>query len=224
MKRSPGDFPQWGSWRQGRRPPGNLLLQGHHPNADPVSKPYLPKVLGNICKGEGTPVRWGEPRKGCQSRQNLQVAPANLANWEHIVQWFWLVEGRGGKGEEEWECPLPLEPNLQELLSGEETFLASAEAGDCFLWTLMPDDPKPFPMWHVDWLWWHTCQVDMPAWWLELWEVLGHDGHWQFMWKVQASIEVPKAWNHVKGVGNNHTPPPAHLFLGKYKFMPPPDL
>ena len=32
----------------------------------------------------------------------------------------------------------------------------------------------------------------MPAWWNELQEVPGHDNHWEFAQKVQASFEVPK--------------------------------
>ena len=39
----------------------------------------------------------------------------------------------GGKGEEELECSQLLEPHLQELLSGEESFLASTEVRDGFL-------------------------------------------------------------------------------------------
>ena len=53
----------------------------------------------------------------------------------------------GGKGEEELECVLLLEPHLQELLSGKELFLAGAGVGDGFPQTSMPDDPKPSPMW-----------------------------------------------------------------------------
>ena len=42
----------------------------------------------------------------------------------------WLrVEG----GEEQLECPPPLEPHLQELLSGEEMFLASTGVEDGLL-------------------------------------------------------------------------------------------
>ena len=38
----------------------------------------------------------------------------------------------GGKGEEELECPPLLEPHLQELLSGEVSFLAGIEVGNGF--------------------------------------------------------------------------------------------
>ena len=58
------------------------------------------------------------------------------------------VEG----GEDELECPLPLEPHLQELLSGEETFPASTGAEDSFPQTLMPDDP----MKNAEWIQGHT--------------------------------------------------------------------
>ena len=87
-------FLPWGTWRRVRRPPGDLSLQGHHPNADPVSKPYSTKASGNIHRG-GTFVGWGEPRKRCWSRQSPLVAPADLVNWEGIAQWVWVVKGRG---------------------------------------------------------------------------------------------------------------------------------
>ena len=69
----------------------------------------------------------------------------------------------GGEGEEELECPPPLEPHLHELLSGEELFLADAEVGDGFQQTLMPDNLEPSPMCQSDWILWHACQVEMPG-------------------------------------------------------------
>ena len=76
----------------------------------------------------------------------------------------------GPKAEEEGdlECLPPLEPHLQELLSGEETFLAGTGAEGGLMWTSTPNDPKPSPMENAEWIQWHAWQVDMPVWWWEL--------------------------------------------------------
>ena len=74
----------------------------------------------------------------------------------------WLrVEG----GEEQLECPPSLEPQLQELLSGEEMFLVGAGVEDVLSQTLMPNIPKPSPMEYAEWILWCTPQADMLDWW-----------------------------------------------------------
>ena len=74
-----------------------LPTRGYHPIMDPVPKPNPTEVPGNICRGEGTCVWQGEPRKRCQGGWSPPDVPANLVNWRCDAQWFWLVEGRGRK-------------------------------------------------------------------------------------------------------------------------------
>ena len=106
-----------------------------------------------------------------------------------------------GEGEEDLECPPLLEAHLQELLGGEESFLAVAEVRDGFPPASMPNDLEPSPLHQSDQIQWHTHQVEMPAWWRELLEVSGHDNCWEFAQKVHTSFEVPKACNWAKGDG-----------------------
>ena len=79
-------------------------------------------------------------------------------------------------------------------------------------------------MQNMEWIQWHTQQVDMLVCWQELQEALGHKNCWEFVWKVHALFQVPKAWSCVIGVDNDHCTPLAHWSLEKYKFMLPPDL
>ena len=58
------------------------------------------------------------------------------------------VEG----GEEELQCSLLLEPHLQELLGGEDLFLAGTGVEDGLLHTLMPDNPIPSTMENAEWI------------------------------------------------------------------------
>ena len=130
----------------------------------------------------------------------------------------WLrVEG----GEDELECPPPLELHLQELLSGEEMSLAGTVVDNGLSWTLAPNDPEPSPMEKAEWISLYALQVVMPDWWWERWEVPGQDDHWEFAHKVQALFELPKAWSHVMEVDNDHSTPLAPSYLEKYKFMSP---
>ena len=131
-------------------------------------------------------------------------APNDGANWSRP---------KAGK-EEDFECPPPLEPHLQELLGGEESFLASAKA---------PYDPAPSPLHQSDWIQWHACQVEMLAWWRELLEVTSNDDCQEFAQKVCTSFEVPMAHNWAKVVDNDYTPMPAHPSLWKYRFIPSSD-
>ena len=84
IKRPPCDLPPKGTWRQSRRPLG-----------DPVSKPNLTEVLGDICRGEGTHIRQAEPGKRCWCGWSPPDAPADLRHWGHDAQCFQLVEGGG---------------------------------------------------------------------------------------------------------------------------------
>ena len=124
----------------------------------------------------------------------------------------WL---RAEGGEEELECPLPLEPLLQEVLSGRRHFQLEWEQRmathklHCLTTLNLPPCKCRMDMWN-------TWQVDMPVWWQELQEVPGHDNPWEFAQKVHASFQVPKAQSRAVGVDNNHS-------LEKYKFIPPPD-
>ena len=109
MRRSPGDFPP----------------QGYHLVAYTVSMPNLTEVLGDICRGKDTCIRQGEPGRRCQVDEVYQM-PWLTWRTEGMIHnnSNWLrVEG----GEEELECPLPLEPHLQELLSGRRHFLLEQE-------------------------------------------------------------------------------------------------
>ena len=94
-------------------------------------------------------------------------APHNEAN---------CLRSGEGKGEEDLECPLPLEPHLQELLGGEESSPASAEVGDGLPPPMsMPKDPEPSPLCQSDWIQWSAQHVETPTWWKELLKILGHD-------------------------------------------------
>ena len=115
--------------------------------------------------------------------------------------------------EEDLECPLLLKPYLQELLGGED--LAGTE---------VPYDPEPSPLHQMDWIQWHTHQIEMLTWWTQLQEVSRDNACWEFAWKVHVSFVVPKACNQAKGVDNDYTPPLTHPSLGKYRFMLPPHL
>ena len=85
----------WQTQRQDRRPPGDFLLQGYHPVAHLVSKPYQTEVPDNICRGEGTLVRGGEPRKRCWGGWGLPDGLDDLANWGCVAQWLQLDKDRG---------------------------------------------------------------------------------------------------------------------------------
>ena len=111
------------------------------------------------------------------------------------------------EGEEELECPLPLECHLQELLSREEVFPAGAGVEDGLPQTLIPNNPVPYPMENAEWIPWNAQQVDTPAWWQELQGVLGHNDHWEFAGKVQALFNLPKVQSHVMGVDSDHSAP-----------------
>ena len=95
--------------------------------------------------------------------------------------------------QEDLECPLLLEPHLQELLGGEDPVSAKA-----------PYDPKPSPLHQTDWIQWHASQVEMLTWWKELQEVPGNNDCWEFAHKVHTSFGVPKACNWAKGIENDH--------------------
>ena len=94
------------------------------------------------------------------------------------------------KGDEDLECPPLLKPHLQELLGGEELFLAGTE---------VPDNQESPPLYQSDWIQWHAPEVETPTWWRELLEVPGNDNCWEFAQKVHASFEVLKAHNWEKG-------------------------
>ena len=101
------------------------------------------------------------------------------------------------------ECLPPLEPHIQELLSGEEMSLAGV--GGSSLWASMPGDPGPSPRQNAGWIQWCTHQLDKLAWWQELHKVPSHDDHHKFVQKVRASFELPKAWSHAVKVDNHHS-------------------
>ena len=82
-----------------------------------------------------------------------------------MPQLTWGTEGmmyddsdwsRAEEEEEKFQCPQPLEPNIQEFLRGEEMFLASAGVGDGLPRTMTPNDPKPPTMVNVELVKWCT--------------------------------------------------------------------
>ena len=72
---------------------------------------------------------------------------------------------------EDLECLPLLEPQMQDFLRG-EMHLAIAGVGDGLLQTSMPELS---PMEGMEWIKWHAWQLDMPAWWEELKEVLSQN-------------------------------------------------
>ena len=129
------------------------------------------------------------------------------------------------EGDEYLECPLPLDPHLQELLGVEELSPANAIVGDGLSPPpmSMPKDPEPSPLCYVEWIEWCIKHVPMSHWWEELVEIPGHEDYQQFARKVHASFEVLKACNWAKGVDHDHILPPSHHWIGKYWFLLPRD-
>ena len=126
-------------------------------------------------------------------------------------------------GEEELECPLPLDPPSSSSWVGGN--VPSWHRG----WRQLPANfdargPQTFPYAKcgVDMV--VHSQVEMLAWWQELWEVPGHNDHQELTWKVQGLFELPKVQCCALRVDNDHSAPPAHSSLERYQFMPPPDL
>ena len=97
-----------------------------------------------------------------------ETAPHKEANWLRLGE----VEG-----DEDLECPPPLEPHLKEPLGEEEPSPASAKVRDDLLalLTSMPKCLESSPLCQSDWILWHAKHVLMPPWWRELVKVHGND-------------------------------------------------
>ena len=126
--------------------------------------------------------------------------------------WDWPYQGGG-----DLKCPPPLEPHLQELLSGEEPSPVGAEVEDRLLPLpmSMPKDAEPSALCHTEWVEWHTRhELPLPLW-KELIKIPGHPDYKELAWKVWTSFEVPKACNQVEGIDNAHTHLLVHHSIGK---------
>ena len=113
---------------------------------------------------------------------------------------------------EDLECPLALDPLLQEFLSGGDAPWASDGMEDDPQQTLIPE---PFSLRNAEWICWHTQQLDMPAWWQELQEVPELDNIQEFARKVWASVQIPKARCHASKVENDYSTLPAPYSLDR---------
>ena len=96
-------------------------------------------------------------------------AANKMANWLRPREEARTIPG---KGDADLKCPLPLEPHLQQLLSGEEPSPAGAEVGGSLLPMVtslpplsMPKDPEPSTLHASDWIGWWARHVQMPSWW-----------------------------------------------------------
>ena len=118
-----------------------------------------------------------------------------------------------------------MKPHLQELLGEEEPSAASAKVGDGLPPppTSMPKDLEPSPLYHAEWIEWHTRHVLILCWWEEPVEIPSHEDYQLFTRKVCASFDVLKVGNWAKGGNNDHTPLLAHPSIGKYQFLLPQD-
>ena len=122
------------------------------------------------------------------------------------------------KGDEDLESPTPLEPHLEQLLGEEEPSPVSTEVGDSPLPVSTPIDPELSPLCQLAWIEWHARHMEMLPWWRELIKIPSHKDYQEFVQKVCASFEGPKACNWVERVGSDHTPM-VHPLIGKYHFL-----
>ena len=109
----------------------------------------------------------------------------------------WSQSARGDLGD-----PPVLDPHVHEFLLETE---ASGSRGDEPNQSTMPKPHFDNPQ---EWVRWHACWVETPAWWPELVKVPTPRDPISFAKLVQASFQFPKAKFLKKGE-NDHTPPPA---------------
>ena len=83
-------------------------------------------------------------------------------------------------------------------------------------WSATPEPPFHNP---EEWVRWHACWVETPAWWLELVKVPTPRDPISFAKWVWASFQFPKAKYPRKG-GDNYTPPPAPHCIEWDAFLP----
>ena len=119
--------------------------------------------------------------------------------------------------EEDLECPLPLEPHVQEFLRGGEMLLAGAGVRGGLPWI---STPELSPMEAMEWIKWHMWQLDMPTWLQELKEVPSQDDFQEFARRVWVSFQVPKVRCHASKVDNNHSTLLAHHSLDRDWLLP----
>ena len=160
--------------------------------------PSWPRWWMTFAEGRAPSSLESSPERDTSADEAYKLPPLT---WGVRGHWMTNLTGSRPTAEEEGDpkCLPPLEPHLQVLLSGEETFLASAGVEGSFPWTSTPNDPKPSPMEHVEWIKWHAQQPDMPAWWWELQGVTGHEDQQEFAMRIWASFEVPRAQCHALG-------------------------
>ena len=205
-------------------PQAHLSPQGHHLNTDPVSKPYLTKVLGNIHRGEGTLAGQGEPGKRYQSRQSPLVAQANLANWEGIAQWVWLIEGRGRwRSRRIGMSPTTGTPH-SETLEWEGVIFGKHRSRRLLPATFEIQWPRTFP--HAPGR--LNTVVCLPSRNAGLVEgAAGGPWPWQLQgicMKSMGIVQSAKGMKLGQGIDNDYTPPLAHPSIEKCKFRLPQDL
>ena len=120
----------------------------------PATQPFPIKTVGNLCYSSHE----------SSSERDTGVKESHLLTWvderEPGDQCNW-----SRPKEEDLECPLPLEPHVQELLRGEEILPVSTGVGNSLPQTSMPE-PYPMEGLGVDKV--AMKQLDMPAWWQEL--------------------------------------------------------
>ena len=228
-RRSPGDFLEWGTQSQSRSFPGDFLLHGTVWGWTQSPSSTRQKHQVTLVKERAPSLTEESQEHDARVDEALQLllqmwqteeAPFKEANWLR-------PKGEAGmilaKVDENLECPLPLEPHLQELPVDEEPSLAGTEAGDSLPLPPIstPEDPELSPLCQLDWIVWHARHVEMPPWWWELVKIPDHNNYQEFAQKVHASFKMLKACNLAKRVDNDHTPPLTHPSIGNYHFMPP---
>ena len=112
-------------------------------------------------------------------------------------------------------CPPELDPQVQEFLSGEG--LPCTGDKDDSDWSLTPE---PLFKESNKCIFWHTCQVEMPAWWPELWRVPSQKDIPEFARQVWASFQMPRVRCHTEKMENDYLALPTPHCIKRDVFLP----
>ena len=175
-----------------KAPPGSIMPRGIHQEVSPVPSPMWLRWWVTFEDNPGGETRAGEP---CPLTWEDDEGTGEPSDWSR-------PEAR--PDEEDLGCPPALNPLVQEFLSGGDAPWARDRMKDNPWQTSMPE---PSPQSTNELIGWCTKQVNMPAWWQELWEVLDQSDPQEFARRVRASFQVPKASCHATKVENDYPSP-----------------
>ena len=162
----------------------------------PVPKPIMLKVVGNI---------WGQPKCWDWWFLPTVLGRQDGIGWSLRLATAWT---RGfGMPTHTW----PMGPGI---LNWGGNALASRECEDD------SDQPKPSLEDSNKWNLWHTCRVETPSWWPDLWEVPNQTNIPQFARRAQALFQMPKARCHASKMENDYLVLPAPHCIERDMFLP----